>query len=505
MNEANKDDLIKIIAKQKAEIEALKEQVKLLTDKLFGKKSEKNRPSHNGPTLFDEAEVEAAKTEAEETVEETKTEAEGSTEVKTHSRVRGKRKPLPESLPRVDVVIEIPEDQRRSLSDNSVLEEIREEVSEFLDIIPAKVQVIRVRRKVYASKTSKDGEVKIAPQMAMPIPKSNASPGLLAWIATAKFCDHLPLYRQETIFERGGVEMSRTTMARWMIELGDIFDPLVALIKERVHSSGVCHVDETTVQVLKEKGRKPENLSYMWVISSGKYDTPAVLFEYHARRSAKTAAKFLDGFKGKMITDGYKAYASVAEQSELIHFGCWAHARRKFDEAMRVGAKSGGSLAKTAIEKIALLYKVEKEAAEMSTSERAAYRGIHSTPLVKDFFEWVHENRKTVPPKCKLGVALSYAANHEHLLKLYVEHGDVAIDNNHIESLIRQFVMGRGNWMFCDTTDGAHASATIYSLIITAKKNGLDPFAYLRDILTRIPRGEALEPLLPWNWKSAEN
>jgi transposase len=284
-----------------------------------------------------------------------------------------------------------------------------------------------------------------------------------------------------------------------------IVDPLVALIKEKMHSSGVCHVDETTVQVLKEKGRKPENLSYMWVISSGKYDTPAVLFEYHARRSAKTAAKFLDGFKGKMITDGYKAYASVAEQSELIHFGCWAHARRKFDEAMRVGAKSGGSLAKTAIEKIALLYKVEKEAAEMSTSERAAYRGIHSTPLVKDFFEWVHENRKTVPPKCKLGVALSYAANHEHLLKLYVEHGDVAIDNNHIESLIRQFVMGRGNWMFCDTTDGAHASATIYSLIITAKKNGLDPFAYLRDILTRIPRGEALEPLLPWNWKSAEN
>ena len=320
MNDANKEELIKIIAKQKAEIEALKEQNKLLTEKLFGKKSEKKKPGHNGPTLFNEAEVEAAKPETE--VASEKIRVEDSTEVKTHTRVRGKRKPLPESLPRVDVVIELPEDQHRSLADNSVLQEIREEVSEFLDIIPAKVQVIRVRRKVYASKTSKDGEVKIAPQMAMPIPKSNASPGLLAWIVTAKFCDHLPLYRQETIFERGGVEMSRTTMARWMIELGDIFDPLVALIKEKIHASGVCHADETTVQVLKEKGRKPENLSYMWVISSGKYDTPAVLFEYHARRSAKTAAKFLDGFKGKMITDGYKAYASVAEQNELIHFGC---------------------------------------------------------------------------------------------------------------------------------------------------------------------------------------
>lgn len=140
----------------------------------------------------------------------------------------------------------------------------------------------------------------------------------------------------------------------------------------------------------------------------------------------------------------------------------------------------------------------------MSAAERAAYRSTHAAPGVKDFFEWVHENRKNVSPKCKLGEAFAYAANHEHLLKRYVEHGDVAIDNNHIESLIRQFVIGRGNWMFCDTTDGAHASATIYSLIITAKKNGLDPFSYLRDILTRIARGETLEPLLPWNWKSTE-
>jgi len=261
---------------------------------------------------------------------------EEATEVKTHTRARGKRKPLPESLPRIDVVIEIPEEQRRSLADNSVLEEIREEVSEFLDIVPAKVQVIRVRRKVYAPKNSKNGEIITAPQMAMPIPKNNASPGLLAWIATSKYCDHIPLYRQEAMFERVGIDMSRTTTARWMIELGDIFTPLVSLIKEKIHSSGVCHADETTVQVLKEKGRKPENLSYMWVISSGKYDKPAVLFEYHVRRSAKTAAKFLDGFKGKIVTDGYKAYASVAEQNELIHFGCWAHARRKFDEAMRV-------------------------------------------------------------------------------------------------------------------------------------------------------------------------
>ncbi|NBW83120.1 IS66 family transposase, partial [bacterium] len=165
MNDANKEELIKIIAKQKAEIEALKEQNKLLTEKLFGKKSEKKKPGHNGPTLFNEAEVEAAKPETE--VASEKIRVEDSTEVKTHTRVRGKRKPLPESLPRVDVVIELPEDQHRSLADNSVLQEIREEVSEFLDIIPAKVQVIRVRRKVYASKTSKDGEVKIAPQMAM--------------------------------------------------------------------------------------------------------------------------------------------------------------------------------------------------------------------------------------------------------------------------------------------------------------------------------------------------
>lgn len=473
----SKEELIKIIAKLKADNEALKEQIKSLNEKLFGKKSEKNRSGHNGPTLFDEAEVESAQPDSDVTDDES--EKEKGTEVKTHIRMRGKRKPLPESLPCVDVVIEITEEQRRSLADNSVLEEIREEVSEFLDIIPAKVQVIRVRRKVYASKNSKNGEIITAHQNAMPIPKSNASPGLLAWIATSKYCDHIPLYRQESMFERAGIEMSRTTTARWMIELGDIFTPLVSLIKVKIHSSGVCHADETTVQVLKEKGRKPENLSYMWVISSRKYDKPAVLFEYHARRSAKTDAKFLDGFKGKMMTDGYQAYASVAAQNELIHSGCWAHTRRKFDEAMRVGAKSGGSLAKTAIEKIALLYKIEKEAAEMSITERADCRGTHSAPLVKEFFEWVHENRNNVPLKCKLGEAFAYAANHEHLNKRYTEHGDVAIDNSHIESLIRQFVMGRGNWMFCDTTDGAHASATIYSLIITAKKNGLDPFAYL--------------------------
>jgi len=170
MNTANNEELIKIIAKLKSENEALKEQIKLLNEKFFGKKSEKNKSGLNGPTLFDEAEVEATKPEMDVTAEEAQKEE--ATEVKTHTRVRGKRKPLPESLPRVDVVIEIPEEQRRSLADNSVLEEIREEVSEFLDIVPAKVQVIRVRRKVYASKNSKNGEIITAPQMPMPIPKS---------------------------------------------------------------------------------------------------------------------------------------------------------------------------------------------------------------------------------------------------------------------------------------------------------------------------------------------
>jgi transposase len=500
MNESQVD-LFKIITQLKAENEALKEQVKLLTSKLFSKKSEKRKAEHNGPTLFDEAEVEAAKPEVQESSEEQKAE---STEIKAHNRARGKRKPLPESLPRVDVVIELPEDECRCLSDNSVLEVIREEVSEHLDIIPAKVQVIRVHRKVYACGQCKNGAVKTAPQMAMPIPKSNASAGLLAWIATSKFCDHLPLYRQESIFSRVGIDITRTTMARWMIDIGGLLDPLVALIKQKIHASGMCHADETTVQVLKEKGRNPENLSYMWVASSGKFDMPAVLFEYHASRSAKTAANFLEGFKGRLMTDGYKGYSAFAKSEDVTHFGCWAHCRRKFDEALKVGAKSGGTLAEFALDEIGKLYSVEKDALKMTSDERVIHRTTHSKPIIKRFFEWIHSERHKIPPKCKLGEAFTYAANHENLLNRYVDYGDVAIDNNHIESLIRQFVMGRNNWMFSDTTSGAHASATIYSLIITAKKNGLEPFAYFRDILTRIPRGEPIEPLLPWNWKTSE-
>jgi transposase len=504
MIELEKEELIKIIAQQKAQIEALNERVKLLTDKLFGKKSEKHS-AQEGPTLFNEVEVEAANPTEEENTEEPKAEeVPESTEVKPHTRARGKRKPLPADLPRVDVVLELPEEQRRSLTDNSPLVEIREEVSEFLDIIPAKIQVIRVRRKVYASKSSKVDDVKIAPQMPMPIPKSNASAGLLAWIATSKYCDALPLYRQESIFTRFGIDMSRTTMARWMIELGDIFTPLVELIKARIFASRVCHADETTVQVLKEKGRPADKKSYMWVVSSGKFDTPAVFFEYHAGRTSKIASEFLSGFQGRLMTDGYAGYSQFSNSEKTVHLACWAHCRRKFDEALRVGAKAGGTLANCAIDEIAKLYAVEKSALEMSSEERQFYRKTHSVPILEKFFEWIHAYRHSVPPKSKLGEAFTYAANHEHLLRKYVEHGDVAIDNNHIESLIRQFVIGRANWLFCDTTDGAHASATIYSLIITAKKNGLDPFDYLRDILSRIPRGEPLEPLLPWNWKSSE-
>ena len=205
------------------------------------------------------------------------------------------------------------------------------------------------------------------------------------------------------------------------------------------------------------------------------------------------------------MTDGYAAYSQFSKSEKTVHLACWAHSRRKFDEALRAGAKSGSTLADRAIAEIGKLYAVEKEALGMSSEERQSHRQAYSVPIIEKYFEWIHANRHSVPPKSKLGEAFTYAANHEQLLRKYVEHGDVAIDNNHIESLIRQFVIGRANWLFCDTTDGAHASATIYSLIITAKKNNLDPFDYLRDILNRIPRGEPLEPLLPWNWKSSEN
>jgi transposase len=205
--------------------------------------------------------------------------------------------------------------------------------------------------------------------MLMPIPKSNASAGLLAWIATSKYCDALPLYRQESIFTRFGIDMSRTTMARWMIEIGDIFTPLVELIKSKIFASGVCHADETTVQVLKEKGRPADKRSYKWVVSSGKFDTPAVFFEYQAGRTAKVASEFLRGFQGRLMTDGYAAYSQFSKSEKTVHLAWWAHSRRKFDEALG-----------------------------MSSEERQSYRQTYSVPIIEKYFEWINANRHSVPP-----------------------------------------------------------------------------------------------------------
>ena len=476
----------------KARVLTLTEQLNLALARRYAASSEKLSPDQI--RLFDEAEAESEAAPAPD--------VDDVTIVPEHTRRKRGRKKLPEALPRVEVIHEIPESEQFCPHDGNPLTEIGAVTSEQLDIIPAKIQVIRHIRKQYACRCGQC--IKTAALPPQPIPKSLASPGLLAHITVSKYQDALPLYRQEGILQRIGVDLPRATLANWMIQAGTLIQPLINLLRDRLLAYDILQMDETPVQVLKEPGKTAQSKSYLWLQRGGPPDRPVVLYDYDPGRGAEVPKRLLAGFTGYLQTDGYDGYNAVVAVNALTHVGCMAHARRKFDEAVKAqGKKKPVGNAHRGLALIRKLYRVEKQARKLTPEARHEHRHRHASPLLDELRSWLDDALPQVPPTSATGKALNYLHNEWDRLIRYLDDGRLEIDNNGAENAIRPFVVGRKNWLFSASVKGVKASANLYSLIETAKANSLEPYAYLRYLFTELPKAEtveAIEALLPGNF-----
>jgi transposase len=496
----NVDDLREIIVSLKQEYETeisfLHEQIRHLRSKLFGRKTETYiEGGHEQIPLFDEVEQAACSDDDN-----------GSEEiaVAAHKRKKRGRKPLPEDLPRVEVIHDLAEDEKVCAC-GSQLSKIGEEVSEKLDYIPAKLQVIRHIRYKYACKScegveSEMGTVKTAAPPAQIIPKGIATAGLLAHILVSKFCDALPFYRQEKIFERLGIEVPRATMANWAIHVAERCRPLMEILRSEILSGPLVNIDETTVQVLKEPERENTAKSYMWIFRGGPSDKAALVYQYHPTRCGQVPKDYLNGYQGYVQTDGYSGYDALGVQKGIIHVGCWAHVRRKFFEVVQARQQNGRQKSKTGSGDVALsyikrLYRVESIAKEQeySPEQIQKLRQEQAKPILDEFKVWLEKRFVQTPPKGLLGKAIAYALNQWPRLIIYLQDGQLRPDNNLAENAIRPFVVGRKNWLFSGHPRGAEASACLYSLIETAKANQFEPYLYLRFLFNRLPTATSTE------------
>ena len=470
------------------QIDELFESIRLARHRRFGASSEK-APGQG--ELFDEAENEA---EAEENAPNPT-----DTQPAKTKAVKPARKPLPANIPRERNVIELPEEEQ-VCSCGCQLSEIGEDISEQLEIIPAKLKVIEHVRKKYACKQCEE-TIKTAPRAKTLLPKAIATANTMAYVITAKYADGLPLYRLSKILERHGIELPRQTLSESVLTTARKVEPFIAHLRTRLIHSDVMHMDETTVQVLNEPDKIPQSKSYMWVQRAGPPDKSIVLFDYDPYRRAATAEKLLVGYQGALMSDGYAAYKKVAQSHEITHLCCWAHARRKFVEAQKAQPKGKAGRANKAINMIVKLYAIEKRCKNTNNEERKVVRQSDSIAVLQAFKAWLDKTQQQVPPSKKLGKAIAYTLKYWPELNKYTENGAWPIDNNVAENAIRPFVIGRKAWLFSNSQRGAKASASLYSLIETARANAQEPYEYLCWLFERLPITEVqdYDKLIPWN------
>ncbi|MCP5055137.1 MAG: IS66 family transposase [bacterium] len=489
-------ELQSTIDEQAERVAFLEEWNRLLRAQRFGSRSEKAPPEQG--RLFNEAEVLAREEEEEVAIA-----------VPAHTRKKRGRRPLPDFLPVCEVLHDLSEAEKVCPHDSAHrLAEIGREQSDQLRFIPATVEIVRHIRPKYACPSCKRG-VRIAPMPKLPVPKSIATPSLLAQVATSKYVDGLPLYRQEKIFERLGLDLSRATLASWMVKMGDLVEPLVEKIRGEVRSGSFIQCDETPFQVLKEPGKRAESQSYLWALRGGTERHPLLYYEYDPSRSGEVPKRLLRNFEGFLQTDGYEGYGAIGREPGVVHVGCWAHARRKFDEALRGqrGKKhpkktAKQSKARQALTQIQALYRIERELKEATAEDRYAARQERTKPAMEKLRVWLDASIDTVPPQSLTGKAMHYLHRQWPKLVRVLEDGRIPLDTNRVENAIRPFVVGRKAWLFADTVAGARASANLYSLIETAKANRIEPWRYLNhlfEILPAIDQADQLDPLLPQN------
>ena len=470
----------------------LEEQVRLLRNEIFGRKSEKHLPPQNErqQRLFDETD---GGSEAEEA---SPSQGQAPILVAPHQRRKAGRKPLPADLPRIEVIHDIPESDKQCAC-GTPLSRIGEEVCEKLDIIPAKVRVIRHIRYKYACKGCEGVEstaptVLIAPLPPQLIPKTMATAGLLAHIVVSKFEDALPFHRQSKQLARLGIDLPRATLCNWARQVAERASPLADLMDRAIREGPIVNIDETTVQVLQEPGRSDTQKSYMWIFRGGDPERPVLRYQYHPTRAGSVPLNYLEGFKGYVQTDGYNGYDALGRKPGIVMVGCWAHARRKFHEVLKAASAQVVKrklAAEEALEFIGKLYRIEKEARtkELSAPALCELRQQLVQPVLEELKHWLEEKAPLTPPGGLLGKAIGYTLNQWPRLIAYLQDGRLRPDNNLVENAIRPFVVGRKNWLFSGHPRGAAASAFLYSLIETAKANGLKPYAYLRYLFDQLP------------------
>lgn len=483
-----------LLRSRASRISTLEELIKQFQRKQFSASSEKLSKDQLDLWLFNEAES----VENNETGESADTN--DTVEVPAHQRRKQPRISLPPQIPREEVLYELPEPERVCPHDGTELKATGTEDHEQLDIIPAQARVIVHRRQKYVCPCCEKHHVTAA-KPKQPIEKSIASAGLLAYVATQKYCDALPLYRQSEIFKRAGLALDRTNLANWMIRSGQLIQPLINLLHDKLLEQPVIHLDETTVQVLNEPGKTAESQSYMWVMGSFAAH-PAVLFHYADSRRQSVPLDLLNESVSAIMVDGYDGYGKACEDYQIIRLGCWAHARRKLMDAKVVQKKGKTGKADQGLAFIQKLYALEKSLKEQPPDERYRRRRQQAKPIIDKLRAWLEKSLPHVPPQSAIGKALLYLHNQWDRLVRYLDDGAYPIDNNRAENAIRPFTVGRKNWLFANSQAGAKASANLYSLIETAKANGLNPYDYLKVVFKELPNAqsvEAVEALLPWN------
>jgi transposase len=484
-----------IIREQQKRIALIEEYLRLARVQRFGSRSEKLSFQVD---LFDEAELDVALSDLEEQLPE-----DDDTVRKTRPKKR--KRGFSDELLRIQVHLALTDEEKEGAT-NTFFTKIKEE----LDIVPAQARVLEYWQEKAVFERDGEQQFKAAARPVHPLGKCMASTSLLAHIVASKYADALPLYRLETILQRYGGSVNRTAMANWIIRLDDVFKPLINLMREHQLAGDYLQADETRLQVLKETGKVATSDKWMWVIRGGPPAQPVVLFEYDASRSEEVPLRLLEGFEGVLQTDGYAGYNKVCRDNPITRIGCMDHARRKFVEASKAAptkqSRRKGSVRKAdvAIGMIRKLYRIESRIKGLEPEQKREHRQRLSVPLLNELKAWLEKNVSRVPKDSLTRTAIQYMLNQWDLLVGYCEDGRLHISNALAENAIRPLAVGRRNWLFSDTPRGARASATCFSLVETAKANGLEPYAYLNHILADIGSADTLdklEALLPWNIK----
>jgi len=490
------------VSNQQATIERQQRYINQLLERLRSTKSERFDPSQ---MQFDALVIDALDKAAAGQAEEPPTKEDVSNDdddKPSRPRRSYNRLPMPEHIERTDIIQDIPESQKQCDGCHDKLIKIGEEVTERLDYTPAVLKVNRYIRPKYAcsDSTCEGSGVKIATAPHVLIEKSTADAGLLAQVLVSKFYDHLPLYRQEYIFQRYGVNISRQTMWDWESQVADGLKPLLEMLKKDALSSGIVLSDDTPVRLLAG-GEPGSSTGRMWV-SLGGEDLNLCVYDFTRNRGREGPLLFFKSYRGKLLADAYSGYEPLFNANkDIIPAGCWTHTRRYFYDSL----DSVPDAASQMLVLIKELYKVEEKARELSAKERLEMRQCSSVPQMAKIEEWVNEHLGKWLPKSPMGEAMQYIDNQWERLQVYLSDGRLPIDNNAAERSIRPLAIGRKNWMFFASESGGHAAAVILSFMQTCKLLKIDPWKYLRDVIARIAGHPAssLHELLPHVWKQS--